>query len=149
MHHSTNTDAQTHSWNQHTLLISIIIRFVAHQKFSPVSIWHIYVILHILLYLHSNISLIHLVVITQVILLSITCHQGLPSVHFKFTNTIWDAYTLSCLCYRPLGDKPKMSNLSLSPGPLLCALSHSPFCIAHGGGACQLDNPDKLSSANV
>ena len=60
-----------------------------------------------LLYVHSNISVIRLVVISQVNSHSITGHQGLPSVHAKLTNTILDAYTPSCVCYRPCGDKQK------------------------------------------
>ena len=49
----------------------------------------------ILLYAYSNISVIHLVVITQVISHSVAGHQGLPSVHAKLTNRVLDAYTPS------------------------------------------------------
>ena len=62
------------------------------------------------LYVHSNIiRVIRLVVITQVNSHFVTGHQGLPSVHAKLTNTYWDAYTLSWVCYRPHGDKQKMT----------------------------------------
>ena len=44
------------------------------------------------LYVHFNISVIRLVVITQVLLHSAAGHQGLPSVLAKLTNTILDAY---------------------------------------------------------
>ena len=54
-----------------------------------------HIILHIiLLYVHSNISTIHLVVITQVILHSFAGHQGLPiSPYAKLTSTISDTCT--------------------------------------------------------
>ena len=65
------------------------------------------------LYVHFNISVIRLEVITQVIWYPNTCHQGLPSVRAKITNTIWDAYKLSSVSYRPRGDKPKSVNFVL------------------------------------
>ena len=74
------------------------------------------------LYVHFNISVIRLVVITQVISHHVSGHQGLPSVLAKLTNTISDAYKLSRVCYRPRGDKQKKCQfLCLSPRPLLCA----------------------------
>ena len=47
------------------------------------------------LYVHSNIHVIHLMVITQVISHSVAGHQSLPSVHDKLTSTVSDAYTPS------------------------------------------------------
>ena len=44
------------------------------------------------LYVHFNISVIRLVVITQMISHHVAGHQGLPSVCDKLTNTISDAY---------------------------------------------------------
>ena len=61
------------------------------------------------LYVHFNISVIRLVVITQVISHHIAGHKGLPSVCAKLTNTISDVYKPSRVCYRPRGDKQKMS----------------------------------------
>ena len=43
-------------------------------------------IVHLYLYVHFNISVIRLVVITQVILYHIAGHQGLPSVHAKLMH---------------------------------------------------------------
>ena len=54
-----------------------------------------HIILHILLYVHSNISVMCVVVITQVILHSVGGHQGLPSVHAKVINTFLDVHTSS------------------------------------------------------
>ena len=54
-----------------------------------------HIILHILLYVHLNISAICIVVITLVMSHSIGGHQGLPSVHAKLTSIFSDAYTLS------------------------------------------------------
>ena len=73
------------------------------------------------LYVHFNMSVIRLVVITQVILHPNACHQGLPSVRAKLTNTIWDAYKPSSLSYRPRGDKPK--NVKF------CACHHALYCV--------------------
>ena len=42
-------------------------------------------------YVHFNISVILLVVITQVSSHSVGSHQGLPSVRAKLTNAIWNA----------------------------------------------------------
>ena len=42
--------------------------------------------------IHPCMSVIRLVVITQVIRHPIAGHQGLPSVRAKLTNTIWDAH---------------------------------------------------------
>ena len=42
--------------------------------------------------IHPRMSVICLVVITQVIQHPIAGHQGLPGVCAKLTNTIWDAY---------------------------------------------------------
>ena len=47
------------------------------------------------LYVHFNISVIRLVVFTQVISHSTAGHHGLPSVHAKLTNIITDAYNPS------------------------------------------------------
>ena len=44
------------------------------------------------IYVHFNISVIRLVVITQVISHSAAGHQELPSVCAKLANTISDAY---------------------------------------------------------
>ena len=52
-------------------------------------------------------------VIAQVISHSISGHQWLSSVHAKLNNTILDAYTPSCVCYRPRGDKKKVVNFFL------------------------------------
>ena len=106
MYHRSNTNARTTSWNYYGLFDTKMIRFVADQKFSQVSIWQI-ALLH--LYVHFNISVIRLVVINQVIWHHIPGHQGLPSVHAKLINTIWDAYKLSWVWYGPCGDKQKMS----------------------------------------
>ena len=62
------------------------------------------------LYVHFNVSVICLVVITQVILHHVAGHQGLPSDRAKLTNTIWEAYKPSCMCYRHHGDKPENVN---------------------------------------
>ena len=43
---------------------------------------------------HSDLSVIRLVVITEVISHSFAGHQGLPSVHAKLTNTIWEELKL-------------------------------------------------------
>ena len=55
----------------------------------------VHIILHILLYVHSNISVICLVVIAQVMSHFVAGHPGLPSVRTKLINTISDAYTPS------------------------------------------------------
>ena len=70
---------------------------------------------------HFNISVIHLVVITQVSSHSVGNYQGMPSVCAKLTNTIWDAYKPSWVCYGPLGD---MQKLSIS----LLVTTASPVC---------------------
>ena len=44
------------------------------------------------LYVDFNISVICLVVITQVILHHVAGHQGLSSVRAKLNNTVWEAY---------------------------------------------------------
>ena len=86
--HSTGTST--------VLLIIKLMCFVVDQKFSQVS--HVtHIILHILLYIHSNVSVICILVITHVISHSVGDHQGLPSVHAKLTNTISDAsHHLEC-----------------------------------------------------
>ena len=86
------------------------MRFIDDQKFSYVGVQMAHNNIYTL-YVHSNImSVIRLVVITQVISHSVAGHQGLPSVHAKLTNTIMDAYTPSCVCYRPHGDKQNNVN---------------------------------------
>ena len=77
-------------------LLNKMIHFVGDRKFSQVFVHMARIILHILLYVHSNICVIYLEVITQVISHSITGYQRLHSVHAKLTNTVSDAYTLSC-----------------------------------------------------
>ena len=57
--------------------------------------------------IHPCMSVLCLVVITQVIQHPIVGHQGLPGVCAKLTNTIWDVYKPSRVCYGPRGDKPK------------------------------------------
>ena len=44
------------------------------------------------LYVHFRISVLCLVMITQVIRHHVAGYQGLPSVRAKLNNTIWDAY---------------------------------------------------------
>ena len=66
------------------LVISKIMHLDVDQKFSPVPICHIQKCIYFCMY----ISVICLVVITQVIRHSFAGHQGLASVRAKLTNTI-------------------------------------------------------------
>ena len=94
MHHSTNMDARTHSWNEYDPSDNKNDTFYRRSKILT-GVHMANIILHIFLYVHSNMSVIHLVMITQVSSHSIAGHQGLPSVHAKHTNTILYAYTPS------------------------------------------------------
>ena len=68
MHHSTNTDVRTHSWNQ---CGPFDFKYdLSWIKNSPQCICGT---LLMLLYVHFNISVIHLVVIMQVISHSVCC----------------------------------------------------------------------------
>ena len=72
------------------------------------------------LYVHFNISVIRLVVITQVISHTIAGHQGLPSVRAKLTNTFLDAYEQTRVCYRPHSGKQKNDNFYACHHSLSC-----------------------------
>ena len=72
------------------------------------------------LYVNFNISLICLVVITQVIRHHVAGPQGLLSVRAKLTNTISDAYKPSWVCYGPRGDKEKNVNFHACHHGLSC-----------------------------
>ena len=70
----------------------------------------VHIIMQTLSYVHSNISVICIVMITQVISHSVAGHQGLRSVRAKPINAILNLFSLSLVRYRPCGDKQKMSN---------------------------------------
>ena len=75
MHHSTNMDARTHSWNEYDPSDNKNDTFYRRSKILP-GIQMANIILHIFLYVHSNMSVIHLVMITQVISHSIAGHHA-------------------------------------------------------------------------
>ena len=78
----------------------------------------ILLLIHILLYVHSNRGAIDLLVTGCVISHFVTGHNGLSStsVHIELVNTKCNACTPSCVCYRPRGDQYKRSNFVAGHG---------------------------------
>ena len=68
-----------------------------------------HILTHILLYVHSNIGAIDLVVITQAISHSVTGHHELITVHINVKHNL-DACNLSHMCYGLHGGQLKMSH---------------------------------------